>query len=72
MRPAGRVFETQALDGNGVKAMPGSIPAPNSLWKNKKIKGSQIGHTKKKFLGLKSNFEYEFICFSNVFYKFFS
>jgi len=35
------------VNGNGVKAMPGSIPAPNSgsLLKNKKL---QVGHTKKK------------------------
>jgi len=39
------------LDGNGVKAMPGSIPAPNpgSLFNRKKKEniGSQMGHTKK-------------------------
>ncbi len=37
------------LDGNGIKAMPGLINAPNSvwLWKNEKNTGSQMGHTKK-------------------------
>jgi len=37
------------LDGSGVKAMPGSIPAPSSgsLQKNKKNTDSQMGHTKK-------------------------
>jgi len=39
------------LDGSGVKAMPESIPTPNSgsLQKNKKNTGSQMGHTKKIF-----------------------
>jgi hypothetical protein len=33
----------------GVKAMPVSIPAPNSgSFENKKNTGSQMGHTKKK------------------------
>jgi hypothetical protein len=43
------------LDGNGLKAMPGSIPAPNSglfirkeKEKNKKNIGSQMGQTDKK------------------------
>jgi hypothetical protein len=39
---------SKILDGNGLKAMPGSIPAPNS-WKNKKkYIGSQMGQTDKK------------------------
>jgi len=44
------------LDGNGVKAMPGSIPEPNSgsLWKNKKNTGSQMGQTKKYLKRLKT------------------
>ena len=35
----------------GVKAMPGSIPTPDSelLLKNKRNTGSQMGHTKKIF-----------------------
>ncbi len=41
------------LDGSGVKAMPGSIPTPNSgsLFQYRKIEstGSQMGHTKKIF-----------------------
>jgi len=42
-------YESRILDGNGVKAMPGSIPAPNSgwLWKNKKNTDSQVGHAQK-------------------------
>jgi hypothetical protein len=39
------------LDGNGVKATPGSIPAPNPgslINQKKKVNiGSQMGHTKK-------------------------
>ncbi len=37
------------LDGNGVKAMPGSIPAPNSgsFIENKKIKVDKWGTSKK-------------------------
>jgi len=40
------------LDGSGVKAMPGTIPTPNSssLWKNKENTGSQMGQTKNIFL----------------------
>jgi len=40
------------LDGSGVKAIPGSIPTPNSgsLYKNKKNTGSQMGQTKKIYL----------------------
>jgi len=36
------------LDGSGVKAMPGSIPTPNSgsLQKNKKIQVAYCGHFK--------------------------
>jgi hypothetical protein len=39
------------LDGSGVKAMPGTIPTPNSgsLWKNKENTGSQMGQTKNLF-----------------------
>jgi hypothetical protein len=39
------------LDGSGVKAMPGSIPAPilvHSILEKKENIGSQMGHTKKK------------------------
>jgi len=36
------------LDGNGVKAMPGSIPTPSSGIENLENTGSQMGHTKKK------------------------
>jgi hypothetical protein len=45
---------TKILDGNGLKAMPGSIPAPNSgsFKKNKKNIGSQMGQTKKNILQL--------------------
>jgi len=38
------------LDGSGVKAMPGSIPAPNPgslIIRLEKNTGSQMGHTKK-------------------------
>jgi len=43
------LVSSNILDGNGVKNMLGSIPAPNSglLYKNKKNTGSQMGHTKK-------------------------
>ena len=49
-----RGFESHPmLDGNGVKAMPRSIPEPNpesfNNWKERNI-GSQRGHTKKIFL----------------------
>jgi hypothetical protein len=37
------------LDGNGVKAMPGLIPAPNS-GSVEKNRGTQMGHTYKKIL----------------------
>jgi len=39
------------LDGSGVKAMPGSIPTPNSgsLYKNKKIQVAKWGTPKKIF-----------------------
>jgi len=38
------------LDGNGVKAMPGLIPAPNSVkFEMKKNTGRQMGHTKNCF-----------------------
>jgi len=38
------------LDGSGVNAIPGSIPALNfrSLYKNKKNTGSQMLHSQKK------------------------
>jgi len=37
------------LDGSGIKAMPGSIPTPNSgsLLKNKKIQVAKLGKPKK-------------------------
>jgi len=39
------------LDGNGIKAMPGSISAPNSgSFENKKNTGNQMGFTKKIIL----------------------
>jgi len=43
------LVSSNILVGNGVKAMPRSIPAHNagSLWKNKKNTDSQMGHTKK-------------------------
>jgi len=43
------LVSSNLLDGNGVKAMLGLIPAPksNSLKKNKKNTISQMGHTKK-------------------------
>jgi len=40
------------LDGNGVKAMSGLIPAPNlgsSTIRKKENKGNQMGHTKNNF-----------------------
>jgi len=50
----GRGFETHPiLDGNGVKAIPGSIPAPyrvHTIIKKRENVGSQMGHTKKYFL----------------------
>jgi hypothetical protein len=42
---------SKILDGNGLKAMPGSIPAPNSglfMQKNKKNIVSQMGQTDQK------------------------
>jgi len=46
------LVSSNILDGDGVEAMPGSIPAPNSesLWKNKKNTASQMGHSKKMSL----------------------
>jgi hypothetical protein len=43
------------LDGNGVKAMPGSIPAPNcgSIRKFRKIIGRQMGQTEQKGIEIK-------------------
>jgi hypothetical protein len=44
-------ISSNILDGNGVKAMPELISAPNSGSKidnKKKNKGSQMGHTDKK------------------------
>jgi hypothetical protein len=44
---------SKILDGNGLKAMPGSILAPNSgsiMEKNKNNIGSQMGQTNKKIL----------------------
>jgi len=50
----GRGFETHPiLDGNGVKAIPGSIPEPyrvHTKIKKKENVGSQMRHTKKYFL----------------------
>ena len=50
-RSKGSGFESHLiLDGNGVKAMPGSIIVPNPgsfKWKEKNT-GSQMRHTKKK------------------------
>jgi len=45
------LVSSKLLEGNGAKAMPGLISAPNygSLLKNKKNTGSQMGHTKKIF-----------------------
>ncbi len=48
----GRGFDPcPMLDGSGVKAMPGSIPTPNSgpLQKNKKIQVAKWGTPKKIF-----------------------
>jgi hypothetical protein len=44
------------LDGSGVKAMPGSIPKPNSgsLWKNKKIQVGKWGTPKNIFFKIVS------------------
>jgi len=43
------LVSSKILDGNGVKAMPGSIHAPNSgSFDYKKNTGSQMGTTKKK------------------------
>ena len=52
-RSEGRGFESHPiLDGNGVKAMPGSIPVHpilvHSIHEKKENIGSQMGHTKKK------------------------
>ncbi len=45
-----RLVVYKILDGNGLKAMPGLIPAPNSgsFMKNKKNIGTSIGQTDKK------------------------
>jgi hypothetical protein len=51
-------ISSNILDGNGAKAMPESISAPNSGSKNdnkNKNKGSQMGHTDKKILKKKNN-----------------
>jgi len=48
----GRGFDScPMLDGSGVKAMPGSVPTPNSgsLYKNKKIQVAKWGSPKKYF-----------------------
>jgi len=46
------LVSSKILNENGVKVMPGSIPAPNTaLYQNKKNTGSQMGHTKKIFVG---------------------
>jgi len=48
-----RGFESHPMiDGNCVKAMPGSISSPNPgslIIKKKEKKGSHMGHTKKIF-----------------------
>jgi len=45
-----KLVSSKILDGNGVKAMPGSIPAPNSgSFQNKKIEVAKWG-TPKKYL----------------------
>ncbi len=48
---------SKILDGNGVKAMPGSIPAPNSgaLQKNKNYTVNPMGQTQKFFLDKQQN-----------------
>jgi hypothetical protein len=48
------------LDGSGVKAMPGSIPTPNSgsLSKNKKIQVAKWGTPKKTSSKLKKKIEF--------------
>ncbi len=50
----------QNTDGNGLKAMPGSIPHPILVhsWKNKKNIGSQMGKTNEKNNILESNWTY--------------
>jgi hypothetical protein len=48
-----RLVLSKILDGNGLKANPGLIPAPNSgsfVEKNRKNMGSQMGQTDKKTL----------------------
>ena len=57
----GRGFESclfQILHGNGVQAMPGSIPVNTQSWftENRENIGSQMGHTKKT---LKKNYSKE-------------
>jgi len=56
-RLEGRAFESHPIvDGNGVKVMPGLIPARNhpiqvnSIIEKKENTGSQIGHTKNFFI----------------------
>jgi len=45
-----KLVSSKILDGNGVKAMPGSIPAPNSgSFENKKIQVAKWGTPKKIF-----------------------
>jgi len=52
------LVSSKILNGNGVKAMTGSIPAPNSgTFEIKKNTSSQIKHTKKNFEKKKFNIE---------------
>jgi len=41
------LISSNILDGNGIKAMPGSIPALFQCRKIRKNTGSQMGHAKK-------------------------
>jgi len=46
-----KLVSSKILDGNGVKAMPGSIPAPNTgSFENKKIQVAKWGTPKKKLV----------------------
>ncbi len=57
------------LDGSGVKAMPGSIPAPNpgsfNNWKRKKIQVAKWG-TPKKNLTIANLLQFLPLCFSSL------
>jgi len=56
------------LDGSGVNAIPGSIPALNfrSLYKNKKNTGSQMLHSQKKKILMHQNIISNKIPFQNM------